>query len=274
MDARDLKDERDSARREAKDISLDNRKKIADLKELFSKTKELKNARDKENDNAAQFRQKRDETKSQMAECKIRLSEARKKMTEGGEGKNPIAIQDEIERLEWIQQTESLNAREEKEFSKQISELKKQLPKAKDFQGVLASYYSERKKLRELEAKEREFHSKMMEHSSKAKQLHDELMQASKKIETLQKNISSAIEMLDKKFSLADEKHAELVKVVGETKVKEMEERQKEHAEHSRRLQTQHQKVVEKAREIYSKFKAGGKISLDEMLVLRESGLL
>ncbi|HLC38432.1 MAG TPA: hypothetical protein VJI71_03195 [Candidatus Norongarragalinales archaeon] len=274
MDARELKIERDSARREAKNISFDNRKKISELKELFDKTKELKNSRDKENDLSAELRQKREEAKIQASQCKARLYELRKKMTDAGEGKNPIALQDEVERLEWIQQTESLNSKEEKQFAKQISELRKQLPKAKEFQDVLVGYYAERKKLRELETKEREFHSKMVEHSNKAKALHDQLMAASKQIDSLQKSISSAIGILEKKFSEADEKHAELVKTVGEHKVREMEERQKEHADHSRRLQAQHQKVVEKAKAIYSRFKTGEKISLDEMMVLRDSGLL
>ncbi|MFH1056243.1 MAG: hypothetical protein V1717_00375 [Candidatus Micrarchaeota archaeon] len=273
MDARTLKQERDSARREVRTIATANRDRIGELKQLFSKATELKLQRDKENSLAKEFREKRDGKKGQIDGCKAKLSELRGNMQSAGGGKNPMAIQEQVEQLEWYQQTEALSPKEEREMSKKITELRKQLPHAKEFQQAIAEYSQERKKLSTLISEERALHEKMLEHAKKAQDSHDKLIQTSKKIEGAQKSISATLEVLKEKEDVASEKHGELVKAVGEKRVREMEEYQREQAEKTRLQQAQHQKVVAKAKEIYERFKEGKKITSEELLVLQQSGL-
>ena len=273
MDATKLKGERDEARREVRTIASDNREKITDLKQLFSKASQLKASRDRENHLASEFRQKRDAKKNELSPLREKLSEFKKKLSASGSG-NPAAIQEQIERLEWFQQTESLNAKEEKEMSKKIKDLRKQLPQAKEFHQLLADLSQTRKELGKLAEEEKALHEKMVEHSRKGNELHAELLQTSKKIDGVQKSISAAMELLKQKEGVAGEKHGELVKAVGEKKMREMEDRQRHQADEARRLHSDQQKIRSKAQKIYDRFKAGEKISTDELLVLRESGLL
>lgn len=274
MDFHDLKKERDDAVKEVRTISVENRKKIGDLKQSFAKAGELKATRDKENGLAAEFRKKRDEAKAKADECKKKLFELRGKITAAGGGKNPTAIQEQVERLEWIQQTESLNAKEEKELAKRIKELMRELPQAEGFQSLMREYSAERDKLKKIFEEEKRYHEKMLEHSKKAQATHEALMAESKKIKHLQESVSSAMEVLKQKEGVADEKQVELVKTVGEKKLQEMEEHQREHAEEVRRQHAQHNKILEKAKEIYEKFKSGKKISSEDLTVLQQSGLV
>ncbi len=274
MDVSKLKQERDSARKEVRTISVDNRDKISQLRAHFAKASELKALRDKENSLANEFRKKRDSLKDQIVSSKQKLSEMRGKMRSEGSGRNPAAIQEEIERMEWFQQTEDLNAKEEKELSKKIKELLKQMPQAQGFQQLLKEYSAERDKLKKLIEQEKGFHEKTFEHSKKAQASHDALIAESKKISALQQSLSQTMELLKAKEGAAVEKHGELVKVVGERKLHEMEERQREMRDEARRMQAQQRKIEDKARAIYGRLKAGEKISREEMMVLQQSGIL
>ena len=163
---------------------------------------------------------------------------------------------------------------EEKEFSKKIKDLRKQLPAATEFQGLLRELSETRNALGKLIEEEKALHEKMVEHSRKADQLHKGLLDDSKKIGEVQKSISTAMTLLKEKETDAGEKHGQLVKAVGERKLHEMEQNQRHEAEEARHLQAQKNKIVEKAKKIYARFKSGEKISTDELLVLSESGLL
>ena len=268
-----MKKERDEARSEVRAISSDNRNKITELRQLFSKATQLKASRDKENSVSNDLRQKRDGKKEEIAKLKENLSAIKAKLSQAGAG-NPMAIHEQIERLEWFQQTESLSAKEEKEFSKKIKDLRKQLPEAKEFQGLLMELAETRKALGKLIDEEKALHEKVVEHSRKADHLHKDLLQDSRKIGDVQKSISTAMTLLKEKETDAGEKHGQLVKAVGERKLHEMEQRQRHQAEETRHLQAQQNKIVEKAKKIYGRFKSGEKISTDELLVLSESGLL
>ncbi len=274
MDAGKLKQERDSARREVRTISIENRNKITQLRSHFSKASELKALRDKENAHANEFRKRRENAKGQIASSKQKLSQMRGKMKAEGAGANPAAIQEEVERLEWLQQTEDLSPKDEKELSKKIKELLKQMPQAQGFQQLLKDYSAEKEKLKKLIEEEKRFHEKVVEHSKKAQESHEALLAESKKITASQESISKAMELLTQKEVLQEEKHGELVKIVGERKLREMEERQREMREEARRLQAQHKKIENKAKAIYDRLKAGEKISREEMMVLQQSGIL
>lgn len=274
MDVRKLKQERDSARREARGISIENRKKISELRQGLTKAGELKALRDKENAQSSGFRKKRDELKGRIDESKLKLAEMRGKMKQAGGGHNPAAIQEQIERMEWVQQTEDLSAKEEKELSKKIKELLKQMPQAQGFQQLLKDYSAEKENLGKLIKQEKELHEKLVEHSKKAQAAHDSLIAESKKISSTQESIAKSMEMLKEKEGAAGEKHGELVKAVGERKLKEMEEQQRRMRDEARRLHAQQKKIEDKAKAIYDRLKAGEKISREEMMVLQQSGIL
>ncbi|MEM4254793.1 MAG: hypothetical protein QXR53_00490 [Candidatus Norongarragalinales archaeon] len=274
MDVGKLKHERDSARREVRTISVDNRGKISELRSHFSKASELKVLRDKENSLANEFRGKRDSLKEQISASKQKLSQMRGKMRSEGAGRNPAAIQEEVERLEWILQTEDLSPKEEKDLSKKIKDLLKQMPQAQGFQQLLKDYSAERASLGKLIEQEKHFHEKALEHSKKAQAAHGSLIAESKSITSLQQSISKSMELLKEKEGAAEEKHEALVKSVGERKLKEMEERQRELRNEARIMQAQQKKLENKAKAIYDRLKAGEKISREEMMVLQQSGIL
>ena len=273
MGVREIKQERDDLRKEVRSISSDNRQRISDLKGLFLKAGDLKSSRNRENELSNEFRLKRDSKKEEILALKAQVSELRKKISSAGGG-NPLALQEEIEHLEWIQQTEASSPREEKEFAKKIAELRKQMPQAREFQQLYAEYSQVKAKLGKLIGEEKALHDKVVEHSRKADDSHKQLLAESRKIDGIQKNISSSLEFLKEKEGMADEKHKELVNVAGERKIREMEEHQKEQREHAKRMDAQQRKIVEKGKEIFDRFKGGGKISYEEMLVLQQSGLL
>src|SRR3989344_7877880 len=210
MDAGEIKRERDDLRKEVRSVSSENRKRISDLKELFLKASDLKASRNRENELSNEFRAKRDAKKEEIAKLKEQSAELRKKISSAGGG-NPLALQEEIEHLEWIQQTEASSPKQEKELAKKISELRKQLPQARDFQQVLSEYSQLKAKLKKLFDEEKRFHEKTVEHSKKADGLHKQLLKESKKIDEIQKSISSSLEFLKEKEGMADEKHKELV---------------------------------------------------------------
>lgn len=269
-----LRQERDNANQEVKSIAIENRKKINDLKQSFVKAGELKSARNKENELAAEMRKKRDHAKEKIAESKKKLDEMREKMRSIEGSRNAAAIQQELDRLEWIQQTESLNPKEEKELAKQIKELGKTLPQIQGFEKLVHELTAEREKIKKLIDDETRSHEKMIEHSKKAQELHDSLIAESKKIKALQESLSSTMQMLAEKRSAANEKHEEFVKTVSEHRVRQTQEHQTEETHHARAEQAHKKKLQEKAKEIYERFKSGGKITAEDLLLLQQSGIL
>lgn len=267
-----MKKERDLANSEVKKISIENRAKIGELQNLFVQTKELKRQRDEENAKTAEARAKREELKPPIAEAKAKIDELRKKIS--SESGSPMRIQEELEKLEWIQQTESLSPKQDKELSKKIKDLRKQLPKLQESQSAFAEFKVEKQKIYELISKEKAFHEQVVEHSKKAKALHEELLKASKKISAIQKSLSSSMELLSQKKEDADEKHGKLLQVAGEENARRAEQRQHHEKEESKHKQVQHNKIVDKAKAIYEKFKAGEKISREDLMTLSQSGLL
>ncbi len=269
-----LKQERDNANQEVKSISIENRKKINDLKQSFAKAGELKAARNKENELSADLRKKRDHAKEKIAESKKKLDEMREKMRSIEGSRNAAALQQEIDRLEWIQQTEPLNPKEEKELAKRIKELGKELPQIQGFEKLVHDFAAERDKIKKAIDDETRFHEKMVEHSKKAQELHDSLIAESKKIKALQESLSSSMQMLTEKQGAADEKHHEFVKTANEHRARQTQEHQTEETHHARAEQVHKSKLQEKAKEIYDRFKSGGKITSEDLLLLQQSGIL
>ncbi|MFH0922594.1 MAG: hypothetical protein V1811_00880 [Candidatus Micrarchaeota archaeon] len=271
-----FREQRDSASQKAREISAKNRDNITKLKQLLAEAAEEKSARDVETHKVAGFKAKRSEKNGQAIALKKELSQLNedlKKYSEAG-GENPLALEAEIERQEWFLQTEVTNPRAERELSKKISELRKKLPAVKEAREILNKIRAKRSELKAVIDEGERIHAEVGKHAQLSQEHHDNLMKAQEKASKLQGFVSQALSELDEKRGEAQEAHEKLVEL---RKNREEEETKRVGVEEHERLQDlrkMKRDLSKQAEVIFERFKSGEKISMDEIHILRESGLV
>ncbi|MFA6329285.1 MAG: hypothetical protein WCX64_01210 [Candidatus Micrarchaeia archaeon] len=280
-----IREKRQLSQKQVSELVTQNRQNIARFKDLSSKIKLEKQRRDELNAKTKDLRAKRHEMIEKIKEARAKLATVLDEVQKIPAGPNAEQLKAEIDSLEWSLSTVARSAKAEKELSKKIRELEKQLPlavKKVNASGAIRALRSEIRVLEEpLEALDKELHPALEE----ANGHHHKLISYYKEAEQLSKSISYAFSQLDmaRLEAATDAKaYSEAVGVVREKEqgyqqeLRELEraEREKERAEKDAAKNAVQQKISEAAKPIYEKFKAGKKISTDEFLILQGSGLL
>ena len=252
---------------------------VADEREEFNKTaREQRKIRDelnaslKENLNKAiEFRNERNEINKQAEEAKKARNEANSKIKniEWNSGKrNKIKIENEIKKIDKIIETRVLDIKKENQLVKNANDLRKQLMEIHEDEAAKGE-------VEELKKVSEEEHAKVIELSEKAQAAHEEMLKYFRKTD----DIRTAADDAHKKFiearRNASEKHEEFKAILSDIHVinkklgsNKPKRRKSDNKGSSGANKNREEK--QRAQEIFEKFKQGGKVSTEEILLLQK----
>ena len=252
--------------------------KVAEEREEFNKiAKEQRKIRDelnaslKENLNKAiEFRNERNEINKAVEAAKKARNDANNKIKslEWSSGKrDKIKIENEIKKIDKIIETRVLDIKKENQLVKNANDLRKQLMEIHEDETVKGEA-QELKKLSEEE------HEKVITLSEKAQAAHEEMLTYFRKTD----DIRTAADEAHKKFiearKNASEKHEEFKAILSDIHVinKKLGSNKPKKRKHENKSSgsNKNREEKERAEEIFEKFKQGGKVSTEEILLLQK----
>ena len=254
--------------------------KVAEEREEFNKTaREQRKIRDelnsslKENLNKAiEFRNERNEINKEVEAAKKARNEANNKIKslEWNSGKrDKVKIENEIKKIDKIIETRVLDIKKENQLVKNANDLRKQLMEIHEDESVKAEADEYRKKSEEE-------HEKVIELSEKAQAAHEEMLKYFRKTD----DIRTAADEAHKKFvearKNASEKHEEFKAILSDIHIinkklgSNKPKRRKSDKKGSSSGGNKNREEKQRAQEIFEKFKQGGKVSTEEILLLQK----
>jgi len=253
--------------------------KVAEEREEYNKiAKEQRKIRDelnaslKENLNKAiEYRNERNEINKAVEAAKKARNEANNKIKnlEWSSGKrDKIKIENEIKKIDKIIETRVLDIKKENQLVKNANDLRKQLMDIHEDESVK----SEAQELKKLSEEE---HEKVIELSEKAQTAHEEMLKYFRKTD----DIRTAADEAHKKFiearKNASAKHEEFKAILSDIhvinkKLGSNKPRRRKSENKSSSGGNKNREEKERAEEIFEKFKQGGKVSTEEILLLQK----
>ena len=263
--------------------------------ELNNQTKEWKAKRDALNgqvrelvDEAGKCREERDQLNQKVRETKELRDEWNQKVTalkeqfapyrsEKSDDRNEVPIKQlkkQLQDLEYTQQTKSLGKDKENDIVKQISVLAKQI---KERESVIEQNDEVKeivRQLRDAKAQAEAYHHQVSEFAEKAQCAHDKMIGFYEQADRLRKEADAAQAKFVECKQAADEehkKHIEQIKSVHEMDKDAAAFRGKKNYVRKKRADVEGKK---EAKEIFERFKAGDKLSTEDLMALQKSGYL
>ena len=253
--------------------------KIAEEREEYNKiAKEQRKIRDelnaslKENLNKAiEYRNERNEINKSVEAAKKARNEANSKIKnlEWNSGKrDKIKIENEIKKIDKIIETRVLDIKKENQLVKNANDLRKQLMEIHEDESVKAEA-DELKKVSEEE------HEKVIELSEKAQTAHEEMLKYFRKTDDIRTAADEAHRQFIEARNNASAKHEEFkatlsdIHVINKKLGSNKPKRRKSESKGSSSA-NKNREEKERAQEIFKKFKNGGKVSTEEILLLQK----
>ena len=253
--------------------------KVAEEREEFNRiAKEQRKIRDelnaslKENLNKAiEFRNERNEINKAVEEAKKARNEANNKIKslEWSSGKrDKIKIENEIKKIDKIIETRVLDIKKENQLVKNANDLRKQLMEIHEDESVKTEA-QELKKVSEAE------HEKVIQLSEQAQEAHEEMLTYFRKTD----DIRTAADEAHKKFiearKNASAKHEEFKAILSDIhvinkKLGSNKPKKRKNDNKGSSGPNKNREERERAEEIFAKFKQGGKVSTEEILLLQK----
>ena len=253
--------------------------KVAEEREEFNKeAREQRKIRDelnaslKENLNKAiEFRNERNEINKEVEAAKKARNEANNKIKnlEWNSGKrNKVKIENEIKKIDKIIETRVLDIKKENQLVKNANDLRKQLMEIHEDESVKAE-------ADELRKKSEEEHEKVIELSEKAQAAHEEMLKYFRKTDDIRTAADEAHKNFIEARRNASAKHEEFKEILSDIHVinkklgsNKPKRRKSENKGSSGGNKNREEK--QRAQEIFEKFKKGGKVSTEEILLLQK----
>ena len=253
--------------------------KVAEEREEFNKTaREQRKIRDelnaslKENLNKAiEYRNERNEINKEVEAAKKARNEANNKIKslEWNSGKrNKVKIENEIKKIDKIIETRVLDIKKENQLVKNANDLRKQLMEIHEDESVKAE-------ADELRKKSEEEHEKVIELSEKAQAAHEEMLKYFRKTDDIRTAADEAHKNFVEARRNASAKHEEFKDILSDIHVinKKLGSNKPKRRKSDNKGSSGNNKNREerqRAQEIFEKFKQGGKVSTEEILLLQK----
>jgi len=234
--------------------------------------------RDELNVKVRESKELRDEWNKKVAELNDKVSALRKDREPAekkGEGEVPTKqLKKQMKDLEFTHQTRAMGKDEENKIMKQITQLAHQIEereKSSEQGGEVKELVHQ---LREAKVQAEVYHKAVSEYARLAQTAHDDMIALYEQADTLRKEADAAQEKFVECKTLADEEHKKHIE-----QIKTVHEMDKDvGAIKSRKAKDRRKKVdvesKKEAEEIFERFKAGEKLSTDDLMALQKSGYL
>lgn len=253
--------------------------KAADEREEFNKiAREHRRIRDelnaslKENLNKAiEYRNERNEINKDVEAAKRARNEANIKIKniEWNSGKrDKVKIENEIKKIDKIIETRVLDIKKENQLVKNANDLRKQLMDIHEDESVKA----EADELRKLSEKE---HEKVIELSEKAQTAHEEMLKYFRKTDDIRTAADEAHKNFIEARKNASAKHEEFKAILSDIHVinKKLGSNKPKRRKPDNKGSSgpnKNREERQRAQQIFKKFKKGGKVSTEEILLLQK----
>lgn len=271
----DLREEGKRKNAEVRALAEENQRHIARYRELMMQANEAKHKRDAVNaqvkDQSAKRKDLVERAKNLDAMMKEK-DEALAKMPQEGRW-SPGALRRMIQDMDWRLQTSGLSPRDEKLLVMETNKLRKELEKLDKREPLMRELYDLKRQRQDISLEFRALDKALETAREESDKLHQQVLDHYKQIDEVKGKITQYLGVIGEKSKEADEVFA---KLRGARDEMEEEERQRTHSEHAKKQQAaQETKLTldERARQIYDDFKAGKKISFEDLQVLQASGI-
>ncbi len=273
IDAEKYESKRDEKNTEAGRWASTRDELNAKARELVENAQEFKKLREGYNKVVGENKLKRDQLNEGVNDIFAKIDSLRKK--NGSETSRSLKdLKKEIDKLEFKQQTTVLSPDKERALVSKISELQDELEQRKsEFENneELKAFLNDAQKLRDEASK---YHDGLTENARLAQEYHERMGETFKEVDKVRSEADNAHAMFVKAQELADGQHKLFIKSMKEirdfdkvivtlrNKVRETEKNREKNA------------VKQRAEEIYTQFKKGGKLDTEDLLLLQRSRLI
>jgi uncharacterized coiled-coil DUF342 family protein len=242
------------------------------IEQLRAEIVSLKTRRDEINQKVKDLKIIRDQLVSDRKEKLNRVIEFKQKVASVKQdpARAILAIEKEIENLDWRIQTNSLTMPEEKRMVEQVAELEKRLVSYKQTQAMWSEIKTLQQQLRNLRTQEKEIHGKIAQLAEQSRQVHQMLIEEGANIPKLKteanENHQKYVETR-KQMQKLDQQCELLTEQVRALRSRSKSEEQKKKVKREAEL------LAELEMKALGKMKRGEKLTWDEFKVLAEKGL-
>jgi len=250
----------------------------AQVRGLVDDASKHRENRDELNVKVRESKELRDEWNKKVAELNDKVSALRKdrEPTEKKpEGDVPIKqLKKQLRDLEFTQQTRTLGQDKEKEIVKQISALARQIEEKEKVSEQGGEVKELVHQLREAKAQAEVYHKAVSEYARLAQAAHDDMIALYEQADALRKEADAAQEKFVECKTAADEehkKHIEQIKTVHEMDKDVGAIKNRKAKDRKKKVDVESKKEAE---EIFERFKAGEKLSTEDLMALQKSGYL
>lgn len=262
-----LNEEKEKWFKKRNDISNKIKVSIKELKfakgERDNLTKQVKDSKQRRGELNEDIKKKIEDIKKLNSE---KNDIAKKYKIEG----DPSKIKEEIERLEFILETNVMSFDKEKALMKQIKDKKKQYEKVKVLTDVFDRIHKLSQEIERMREKADKSHKKTQERAGKSQEKHEEMIHASKELNELRKQELDSFKIfnqLKKQFYLVNDYLKQ--KLIELNSIKEkLDEAELTDIERKKIKITK--ELKEKEREVEEKIKSKKKLTTEDLLIFQK----
>ncbi|MFH1750755.1 MAG: hypothetical protein ABH863_03695, partial [Candidatus Micrarchaeota archaeon] len=267
VEVEELKQETRQKNLEVRKLAEENQSNIARLRELLDEADAHKKQRDEFNSKVRETSDKRkaliEEARKIDVELKTIELEAAKYKVDGG---IPLGrLERMVEQMEWRLQTQSMPVKDENALSQEIRKLLKEKQELEKAQPLRRKAYDLRRRRQELNMEFRALDEAYEMNAKESDKHHEAMLKAYKRADDARGKISDYLEKLGEKRKDADESYSKLQEVRGEHFAQEEYGRMQDKREKKKKEMEKMGELEERAKLIYDNFKAGKKVTMDEL---------
>ena len=246
----------------------------AQVRELVEEAGKSREVRDGFNQKVRESKAVRDEWNKKVSEIRAKINEIRPEKKKEGEEESLGQMKARLDRMEMQQQTMPMGADKEKALVKQIQELAKQIGEREKVEEGDEEIRGLVQELRDAKAKAEEAHKQVSINAEEAQKAHDNMLSLYQRADAIRKEADAAQAKFVECKQKADEEHRlhiESIKSVHAVGKDADGIKNKKNIAKKKRTDYETKK---KAEEIFEKFKAGEKLSTEDLMILQKSGYL
>ncbi len=247
------------------------------VRELVDEAGKCREERDSFNQKVRETKELRDEWNQKVSAFKEQLAPYRSEKTDDRNEVSVKQLKKQLQDLEYTQMTKSLGKDKENEIVKLISSLAKQIEEREKTYSENDEVKELVQQLRDAKAEAETYHHQVSEYAEKAQAAHDKMIGFYEQADKLRKEADAAQAKFVECKQAADEehrKHIEQIKSVHEIDKDAAGFRGKKNSVRGGGAKRRESENKKEAKEIFERFKAGEKLSTEDLMALQKSGYL
>lgn len=241
---------------------------------LISGVKDSKGKRNEITEQVKEYKKERDNLNKEIAEKVAKLKEMKTTYVDAKSKLNikddPTTIKKQIEKLEYIMETEPMSFSHEQKLMKEQKTLKKQLVDLGAKLGEWETVSKLSKEINKLRKQSNKAHKEIQKHAADSQVKHEVVLEKSKEIDELKVKEKEAYDKFKEYKDIFTTKNNELKALLKEAdKLKSiLEDNDVAIEEDKQRVKAQ--EVKRKAKEVNEKIKTGKKLTTEDLLIFQK----